>query len=909
MEYLKRAASFLVSFSLLSLILIPYPRILFFPDYRNIVEYNWLDPVIVQAESFYREGRFEEALKAFLNASAVAEYKGEARKYIGSKYKAGLCYWNLGRTEDSKLEYLRLLKTASGKNLKKEQIEVKKILDVLGLYKLGIELREARDFEKSLHAFQEAIEIADKASKKELKQRIYRQVSIIYWDMNDLKNFYHFNNLSLKLAEQMHHKAEVGKCLNNIGIFYRKSFEYSRALSVYTRALEISRDLGKEKEESNILHNLGLVYKDFGYYDRALDHLKQALEIDIKTERSVYFPIDYINIGIIYKLKAEQENNSELLHRALDYFTQSLSLAESQQNKVVKLKSLNNLGSSLIEMNEFSKALPYLERSLHLAHEIKDYESISMILNNMGYVYLGLQDYEEAENLFKQAVTTAQKKQLYNTLWEAYFGLGKIKEKTGSFQEAGRSYGSSIEAVEKAKQSIVLDLHNAGFVQSKLKVYESLMDLFYSLHKNDSLRGYGEKMFQVAERAKAQVLIKNLENIRIKNKAKIGQDKEDPRAYQLNEIQNYLEKNRAVIFEYFLGEKRSYLFVVTPQDLKIFPLPSKTHIAKSIQGYLKLLKGPAQGEFKGVMASQRIYKELLSPLSSLDPGSLENLIIIPSGVLYYLPFETLIAPEHPNAFLITRYKISYIPSCVSLLYLSLNRKERIYPKDLLAFGNPFIKEKIRNNESSPSSILIQLYKNQNFEFSSLPYSEKEIKSISKLFDQKKQDIFLREDASEEKLKQNQLLDYKVIHFSCHGFLDKNYPSRSSLVLSLSEGGQEDGFLQVQEIQALPMEPKLVVLSACQTGRGALTRGEGVLGLPRVFFYSGAESVLSSLWRVRDKQTAEFMKLFYQYLASGKSKSHSLQLAKIEFIKSKKYSNPFYWAPFVLSGEFKSDINF
>jgi CHAT domain-containing protein len=117
---------------------------------------------------------------------------------------------------------------------------------------------------------------------------------------------------------------------------------------------------------------------------------------------------------------------------------------------------------------------------------------------------------------------------------------------------------------------------------------------------------------------------------------------------------------------------------------------------------------------------------------------------------------------------------------------------------------------------------------------------------------------------------------------------------------------EDGFLQVSEIYNLRLRSELVILSACQTARGRLENGEGILGLPRIFFYSGARSVLSTLWRIEDKSTARFMKYFYKYLTKGFDKSESLRLAKIKMIKS-GYSHPFYWAGFVLNGEYSSAI--
>jgi len=968
MGYLKRTCLFLFIFSSITSLLRSHPIIFFTPYYQNITQYNWFDSVFLQAEKFYKNGIYDEALKAFQTASIMARYKNKEEKYIECGFYKGLCCWNLGRIKDSYKEYSHLLDRSVMNHLADKQDELKKALGVISLYMNGMELRESKKLDGSLQAFQEAADISEKISRKEFKQRILRQISIVYWDKKDLNQFYHFNVLSLEVAEQMKNKEEIGKCLNNIGIFHWKSFEYSKALSIYDRALDISTEMNNLNEESNTLHNIGLVYKDFGYYNKAMDYLKKALEIDLETGSCEYFPTDYLNIGIVYKSKAEEENKKELVCEAIECFKKSLSYINKNSNQVIEIKNLNNIGSSYIEIDAFSEALPYLQRSFKKANEINDYESMSMVLNNIGYVHLRTQEYDEAVRFFRQSVKLAEKNKAYHILWEAYFGLGKIQEQKGRISEAVENYLKSIRAIETIKDRIVLDVHNAGFIQNKLKVYESLMDLLFSVYEKNPNTENGEKIFHIAERAKAQVLLENLMNVKVQGKEKRGfakkepgqeiskildldpkkasnlnffkeidkerkkdhfyqseeryinminrryvegdtiKDKEKAVFYVLEEVQSYLKNSKAVLFEYFLGEERSYLFVVTSRDLKVFPLPSNALIANSIYGYLKLLRSPPKGEFKGEIASKRIYKELLYPLRRLDPNSFKNIIIIPSGILYYLPFETLIGPQHKDAYLVSRYRISYMPSSVSLLYLSMNRKVKTYKKDLLAFGNPIKKEGTENGYNS-SNILIHLYENQDFKFSPLPFSEREINLISKLFKEEKRDVFLRDEASEKVIKKITLSDYRIIHFSCHGFIDENYPFRSSLVLSLADGKGEDGFLQVKEIYDLEMMPQLVVLSACQTGRGTLKRGEGVLGLPRVFFYAGAQSILSSLWRVRDKQTARFMNLFYTYLASGKSKAQSLQLAKIDFIESKKYSTPFYWAPFILNGEFLGAVNF
>ena len=128
--------------------------------------------------------------------------------------------------------------------------------------------------------------------------------------------------------------------------------------------------------------------------------------------------------------------------------------------------------------------------------------------------------------------------------------------------------------------------------------------------------------------------------------------------------------------------------------------------------------------------------------------------------------------------------------------------------------------------------------------------------------------------------------------------------RSALVLTLDDNPEEDGFLQAREISNLRMNADLVVLSACQTGKGRLENAEGVLGLPRTFFYAGARSTISSLWKINDKSTAELMPEFYRYLAAGNNKARSLRLAKLNMLQS-RFSHPFYWAAFILTGDFLS----
>jgi CHAT domain-containing protein len=197
---------------------------------------------------------------------------------------------------------------------------------------------------------------------------------------------------------------------------------------------------------------------------------------------------------------------------------------------------------------------------------------------------------------------------------------------------------------------------------------------------------------------------------------------------------------------------------------------------------------------------------------------------------------------------------------------------------------------------------LDLYEKSGFSISPIPYSAKEVKEISRYFKADKKDVFIKKNASERILKSLNLNDYRIVHFACHAFSDESYPLRSTLVFSLENESEEDGFFQVLEMYKLRLDAELTVLSACQTGKGKNIQNEGVLGLPRVFFYMGSRSVISTLWSIHDKATSQFMKYFYEYYAQRTGKARALQLAKQRMMRT-KYSHPFYWGAFILTGEY------
>jgi len=371
--------------------------------------------------------------------------------------------------------------------------------------------------------------------------------------------------------------------------------------------------------------------------------------------------------------------------------------------------------------------------------------------------------------------------------------------------------------------------------------------------------------------------------------------------------ERYLD-TRTAILEYYLGEKLSVGIFLDKKQLVLKALPPRMEIENSLKAYLKMLSTSPDGRFMGIPAARRIYRELVFPFEDHVSPLIEHLIIVPDGILHYLPFETLIKNDMKTSehkYLIELYDISYAPSVSSLVHLMQKERPKKYAKALLAVGNPvYLLKGVKKSrhEDKHGDVLREIFLNDGFELSPLPYSRKEIRRVTRCFPKERVDILLDSQAREESIKNRPLEEYQIIHFACHGFLDEKTPMRSALVLTLDDNIEEDGFLQAREISNLSLSADLVVLSACQTGKGRLENAEGVLGLPRTFFYAGARSTISSLWKISDKSTSEIMPSFYRYLTAGKNKATALRLAKLEMLRS-PYSHPFYWAAFVLNGDY------
>jgi CHAT domain-containing protein/tetratricopeptide (TPR) repeat protein len=924
-----------------------------------------------EGEKHLRDGQFNKALESFEAGLDFAKTGGNKQGLVECYKNIGLIFWNLGQLDKSSEFYAQGQMFAEKYEMNAAHEEISLYNNIFRFYTEGKSRRSANSYQESIVSFQKAVDLSRANNSRHHELKCLRQLSLTHWELNDLQTFFELNEQCLKLARYLNHEREIGRAYNNIGLYFWKTNEYSKALSYYQEALNIARELNDKSEISACYNNIGLVYRALGAYQKAQNYLEKAVIIDQESGNNLYLSMVLNNLGVLYRRKANFTEGGDDYLKALRYFEDCLELTQEAKKVRTEIKALNNIGNIYLDLKKYLDALMYFQQALWKSEGINDVEAVCAILNNIGNAKFHLGEINEAMNFFIKAVNLGKKLSRGEILWEAYFGLGRCYELNEEYSDAVFYYKMAISIIDRIRSQIIVDTYKSSFARNKQKVYESLIRLLFRMKKDKNSEDLKE-IFHIVESAKARAFLESLGESKVSIRERLNPElKERERAIsnkisfairkltgeeisgnqrknllqelnkaeddyallmqkirieipevanmvapvpcRLEDVQDQIIDNKTAVIEYFLGEEESYVFFITKKKVWIHHLPGRENIWRSLKAYLKVLATRPQGEFQGFKASKRLGKELLCPGLWNIRESIENLIVIPDGVLYYLPFESLILDmskeKASDSFLVSKYRISYAPSSSSLLFL-INKSNRNYSNDLLALGNPAYTWNGKANKKNmiPSEILKEVYLNEGFNLASLPYSEREVREISKFFHNTKHEIYLNHRASEKIVKNLPLDDYQILHFACHAILDERLPFRSALVLSKEDSFEEDGFLQVSEIYNLRMSSNLVILSACQTGRGRLEKGEGVLGLPRIFFYSGAKSVVSTLWRIDDKSTSIFMNYFYGFLAQGNNKAHSLQMAKLKMLKS-KYTHPFYWAAFVLNGDYASRVSF
>jgi CHAT domain-containing protein len=325
-------------------------------------------------------------------------------------------------------------------------------------------------------------------------------------------------------------------------------------------------------------------------------------------------------------------------------------------------------------------------------------------------------------------------------------------------------------------------------------------------------------------------------------------------------------------------------------------------------------------------AIEEVSRLILGPLG--DKLHARRLIIVPDGILQYIPFQILTVPPDGDLPLVAKHEIVNAPSASILAIVQQEALSRLAGSKLLAaFGDPILPSNYKSK--APSTIRgqsdarlpdndQQQRTNPNMpdetfspaKLQPLFFTRIELNELRELGRQDGSVVYSEFDATRDNLRKLDLSQYRILHFATHGFIDSGQPELSGLVLSLiaRDGQPIDGFVGLNDIYHLHAPVDLVVLSACRTALGKDVRGEGLISLTRGFMYAGATSVVASLWKVDDEATSELMKRFYtNMLQRGMTPAAALRASQNSIRQEPQWSSPYYWAAFTLQGDYRHVI--
>lgn len=805
-----------------------------------------------------------------------------------------------------------------------------------------------RRFELAVETYQKSLALGQELGDQK----------IIGQNLNGLGYAYHSldrYDLSLELfqkaqaiAVQIDDKALLNQVLNNIGFHYTNTGNYSAALDYLHRGLKIAEEIGADKDRRSLaykLQNIGLIYRRQGRPDQALTFARRSLELFETIDDKFGIANLQNNIGVIHKSQQRYDEALEWFHKALKNF-------EAVKATPGVARCLNNIGDTYRLQRRYDEALEKLNKSLQLREQIRERGGISLSLNNLGRLYQDQGKYAEMLEVGRRAAKLAEELNSREELWCAQERIGRALFALGQPEEARRYFLGAIATVESLRREVAGgEQQQQSFLENRLSPWLGMIDLLVSQKK------YAEAL-TFAEQSKARVLLDTLQagraNIRqswskdeqqaeeqhrrrlvsLNSKLTAEMRRDKPDASRVAELKAEVEKARleyedfetrlysaypemrvrrgeapiikseevnsllpdaaSALLEYVVGENQTYLFVVmkgkAEADVRVYTLPIKRdELIQQTEAFRQQLASRDLG-FRA--SAVKLYDLLLKPAEVQLRGK-SNLIVSPDNILWDLPFQALV--NSGNRFLIQDAAIAYAPSLTVLREMSKRRERSVAtPANLFALGNP------RVGAGAMRSAELTL---RDGKLAPLPEAEQEVKALGRLYGATRSKVYTGAEAREDRVK-SEASRAKVIHFATHAVLNNASPMYSHL--ALAEGGAgEDGLLEAWELMQLDLKADLVVLSACETARGRIGAGEGMIGFSWSMFIAGVPSIVVSQWKVESAGTRDLMVDFHRSLIAAQAKptrTEALRQAALKLMKNPETSHPFYWAGFVLVGD-------
>jgi CHAT domain-containing protein/tetratricopeptide (TPR) repeat protein len=679
-------------------------------------------------------------------------------------------------------------------------------------------------------------------------------------------------DLGLKLTAHTGNAQTAVLILNNLGIVYYYQAKYSEALRTYESALQYVEKSGSEPWAATwrvfTLLNLATLYQRLGNDQRAIKTYN-----DILGHPEGFTPRDLghlnANMGAAYRRLGDAKEALLFYGYADEYYAKEKDIDG-------ELGVLKNSGIVLaLDLGRLPDALKAFDRVRTLAEKTKNQREAMQAVLYRGETLYRMGKLAEAEKELNAAVAAAEQLGAVEEQWKAVNAIGKIALKNGQHEIAEAKFRDAIRRIESLRSKLQLSQLKADFLADKRDVYDALIKLL--LERND-VGG----AFEFMERSRARVF---------QDRFFAGELSHE--ALTLHSIQARLD-TKTVLIEYWAGAEGVAAVWVTHEGAGISQSHFSTAETDALQRFVTNLPDNLSSDWQKDF--QKISSVLLHDITPISQASYSHVLIVPDGFLSLLPFELL--PITSGQPLLESRDVTYMPSAVLLLRGAMQNASATrlpWQQQLVGFGDPTV---VGGGESSLTSAV------RGEVSGSLPASGEEIRSIARMSTGRAK-LFLGPDDRKSAFFASTHSGAALLHLSTHAVADMDDPERSRLLFSPDEPGQPNNYLFLKELYDLDLRgTSLATLSACDTERGRLVPGEGIQAFSRALLAAGSRSALTTLWRVPDGPTSQFMQRFYFYLLKKhKSKAEALRLTKLDFLHSgTDLSHPQYWAAFVLNGD-------
>jgi CHAT domain-containing protein/Tfp pilus assembly protein PilF len=894
---------------------------------------------------YWSLGETQKALEKLSEALRIFHRIGDRGGEAATLSSIGSVYHSLGEMQkalDKFNEALPVLRAISDRRV-----------EASTLSNIGVVYWSLGEMQKALDKYNEALPIWRAVGDRSGEARTLNGIGLVYQSLGEMQKALDKYNETLPILRAIGNRRVEADTLNNIGVVYWSLGEIQKALYKHTEALPIRRAVGDRSGEVTTLNNIGAVYQSLGEMQKALDKYNEALPIlRVLGDRRVEAVI-LNNIGRVHRSSGD-------MRKALDRFNDALQIRRAVGDRLGEAVTLNSLGEVYYSLGETQKALDKFNEALPIRQEVDDRNGEATTLLGIARVEQKRNNLTQARQTIEQAIgliESIRTNVVSQELRASYFASRQEFFETYidvlmqmHRQNPAAGFDALALAVsERARARSLLELLTEARADIRQGVDGSLLERERSLQQRLNARAAAQVRLLNRKHTpeQADAIAKEIASITAEYEEVQSQIRArspryaaltQPQPLGLTEIQQQALDEDTLLIEYELGEQRSYLWLVSQRSIDSYEIPPRAELEAAARRVYELLTvRPKRGtppDPQFIAQAKALSGMLLGPVAPRLSG--KRLVVVAPGALSYLPFATLPAPEDEKRPaggyepLVAKHEVVSVPSAsvLSVIRRETAGRQRaaksvaVLADPVFEASDPRLAEAKNGNSSGGTpaapdadaehSELMRAIRTMNFSdartgFTRLPFSRYEAEGVIALTPKRTGLKATDFNASRDLAMSRELSQYRVLHFATHGLLNSERPELSGLVFSLidRDGKQQDGFLRLHEVYNLQFNADLVVLSACETGLGKEIKGEGLIGLTRGFMYAGAPRVVASLWHVDDLATAELMKLFYQrMLKDGLPAGAALRAAQIELSRQKRWASPYFWAGFLLLGEWK-----